>query len=138
MTLADIKSGAPRDSLRRLESTDYAFLWVSDFWDGPISGMLKLDAVQFWFEQFEESEDETSLWYRRYAVVQLSHDQIERENEVHADFQRFVGKHWDYDSRPEEKELRPKEEWPSFYDKHGAHCRGRRFEECDVIAWFER
>jgi hypothetical protein len=137
MTLTEIRGGASRQMLRRLHEVDYTVLWIGDYWDGPISGMLKVDGAEHWFERFEESEEEGSLWYRRFAVLRLSPTQMAIENEVHADFQRFVGKHMDCDASPEEQELRPKEEWSGFYDKHGAYCRERHFDECEVIAWFE-
>lgn len=138
MTLTEIRGGVSRQSLRKLQAADYTFLWIGDFWDGPVSGMLKLDGANCWFEQFEESEEEGSPWYRRYAVVRLSAEQIALEKEVHADFQRFVGRHMDCDANSEDKGLRPQKEWSGFYDKHGAYCRERRFEECEVIAWFEK
>jgi hypothetical protein len=138
MTLAEIKDRAPSETLRRIEESKIDYLWIGDFWDGPLSGMLILDGSECWFECFAESEEEGSPWYRRYAVVSLSPEQLKQEKEVHADFQQYVGRHWDCDASSEDRGVRPQEKHHLFYDKHLEYCRKRSFGDREVIAWFER
>ena len=139
MNLSELaKSKTPGD-LRQLAPNDYSLFWHSGFWDGPISGMLKHTEKEYWFEMFQENENPApGQWYRRYAVVALTDEQLAKEHEVHEDFRRFVGTHSDYGKSDGKKEsLKPKDQWHLFYDKHLEYCRSNRFGECEVIAWFE-
>ena len=137
MKLRELESRDPPDDLPFLREGDYSLLWISDFWDGPISGMLLHAGREQWFEMFRENDDDDSLdqWYRRYAVVALTAEQMAKEHEVHEDFRRYVGTYWDVGSPGV---YRPEEEHHLFYDKHLEYCRTRRFDENEVIAWFER
>lgn len=77
----------------------------------------------------ESEDDESGPWYRRYAVVVLTAEQLALEHQINAEFQLYVR---------DGKELRPKEQWHHFYDKHGEYCRNPPYGGCEVIAWFER
>ena len=87
--------------------------------------------------RFHENENsEERKWYRRFAIVKLSNDQIEKEFEVHEDFQRFVGTHFDG------KQIRTpptfeKGKMKIFYDKHSEYIKSRHFEDNEVIGWME-
>jgi hypothetical protein len=134
MKLRDLRTGPPDKSLPQLSAGEYAILFISDFWDGPKSGLLKHQGSEYWFEVVAENEDEDwseGQWYRRFAVVHLTSEQLEREHLVHRDFQLHVGSHW------EGGEIRPKSEWHRFYDLHLDYCRSRPFEDNEVVAWFE-
>ena len=101
--------------------------------------MLKIEGEECWFEQIDENE-ECNSWYRRYAILRLSNEQLAREKEVHADFQRYVGTHWDCGQglSREAKAVLPEASHHLFYDKHLAYCRIPRFENCAVVAWLEK
>nr|WP_321228133.1 hypothetical protein [uncultured Psychroserpens sp.] len=61
-----------------------------------ISGMLNFNSELFWFEMIRESTINTDDgWYRQYGVVKLSKKQLCKEIEVHRDFKKYVGTHWD-------------------------------------------
>ncbi len=140
MTLADARNKTPPESLLKLSLDHYSLLWCCGFWDGPTSGMLLYHGEEFWFEMIQENEAvEEDQWYRRYAVVRLTPEQLEREHKVHEDFRRYVGTHFDY-AAPQQglQGLRPREQWHHFYEKHLDYCRSQRFEQCEVIGWFER
>jgi hypothetical protein len=140
MTLADARNKTPPKSLSKLSPDEYSLLWHCGFWDGPTDGMLLYRGEEFWFEMIQENETvEEGQWYRRYAVVRLTPEQLEREHEVHEAFRRYVGTHCDYTAAQQgEQGLRPKEQWHHFYDEHLDYCRSQRFEECEVTGWFER
>lgn len=139
MTLAELRAKGPPKSLPKLGTGDFTLLWHSGFWDGPISGMLSYDGREHWFEMIQENDIvEEGRWYRRFAVVTLTRDQIDREHKVHEDFRQHVGTHCDYahDSQGLQG-VRPKEQWHLFYDEHLEYCRSQRFEQAEVVAWFE-
>jgi hypothetical protein len=127
----------PPSSLPKLTRDAYELLWISDFWDAPISGMLRITNSLHWFEMTQQNEKCAEReWFRRYAVLKLTSQEIEKETLVHADFQRYVGAHWDYvklDEPPQFIEGQSNK----FYDKHLMYCRSRRFENNEIIYWFE-
>ena len=130
MTLAEIKGRQLDTTLPRLQKSDYSILWADDFWDGVISGVLFHKDKEFWFDMIQENktDDLEGGWYRRFAVVELSAEQMSHEREIHEGFRRFVGKPGAY---------HPKEQWHLFYDKHSEFCRTRSFGDRIVVAWFE-
>lgn len=137
MRLRELETRDPPADLPLLRENEYMFLWIDGFWDGPMSGMLLYKGREHWFEMFRENDDDISLdkWYRRYAIVVLTPEQLSKEHEVHRDFQRYVGTHWEVGNPGN---VRPTEEHHLFYDKHLEYCRTRRFGDNEVIAWFER
>ena len=137
MRFRDLNTCEPPANLPRLVEGEYTFLWYSGIWDGPTSGMLLYMGNESWFEMFQENEDDKSLdkWYRRFAVLVLTSEQLAREREVHEDFLRHVATHMD-PGRP--RSIRPKEEHHLFYDKHLDYCQHRNFDENEALAWFER
>lgn len=140
MKLSEVKHTEAFDGLPKLSKEEYTLLWHNGYWDGPLSGMLRYRDREYWFEMFAENENESSeeKWYRRYAVVALSDEQIAYEMEVHEEFRLHVGTHCDYVEDSRNGKVQPQEHHHLFYDKHLAYCQGAPFETCDVIAYFER
>jgi hypothetical protein len=120
-----------RDALR--------LLWHSDYWDGPRSGMLDFNGERCWFQVVAENEDENADgWYRRFAIVRLSPEQLAEECRWHELFRSNVGVHTDYDAfgKRQIDAVRPREQWGEFYDAY----KGRRpldLSEDEVLGWFE-
>ena len=122
-------------SLKKVSSNDYKIIWISDYYDAPISGLLFFDKKRYWFDMINKKEQSDQL-IRRYAIVKLSKKQLEIELKIHNDFQKYVGTHWDKKrlSKPP-KRVYGKEHL--FYDKYLAYIESRPYENNKVIAWFE-
>ena len=114
-------------------------LWHHDFWDGPKSGLLLYKKERCWFACVAENEGEDpASWYRRFAIVQLSAQQLEEEERWHELFRRNVDWHNDYVKElPEWYEgLRPREQWQAFYEPYNNRV-PLDLSENEVLAWFE-
>jgi hypothetical protein len=114
-------------------------LWHSDFWDGPRSGMLELNGARCWFQVIAENEDQDLRgWYRRFAVVRLTPEQLAKECRWHELFRERVGWHTDYvkDLPGRYEGLRPREQWQAFYVPYEKRA-PLNLSSCEVIAWFE-
>ena len=87
-------------------------LWEFDYWDGPLSGYVKLDnRAGYWVELIDEDYVSKE---RIYMVYQLSEEQERIALVNHALFREHVGTHADY---YEYKEImQPESEWPKYYD----------------------
>lgn len=137
MKLQQLRNIPPPLDLKKLTKDDYELLWISDYYDAPISGMLRTSKLLYWFEMTQENDRVIKgEWFRRYAVVELSNEQLEKEKEVHKDFQKYVGTHWDcvqLDDVPKFIEGNAQ----LFYDKHLEYCKTRQFENNEVTAWFD-
>jgi hypothetical protein len=123
MTLAHARNETPPESLPKLRSEEYSLLWHCGFWDGPTSGMLSYRGKEFGFEMIQENETVAEgIWYRRFAVVRVAPEQLEREHKVHEDFRRYVGTHCDYAAAPQgEQALRAKDQWQRFHEQNLLH-----------------
>jgi len=135
--LKDLRNNDPSRDLAKIDFDETENIWVSDYWDGVISGMIEYQHKLYWFEMTQENENwKEGEWYRRFAILKLSKEQLEKEFEIHEDFQRFVGTHWDG------KQLKPPPKFEKgksneFYDKHSEYVKSRPFEENIVIGWLE-
>jgi len=79
------------------------FLYHSDYWDGPLSGVCKVDEQKLWFKCVHDYHDETKsghrLSQRIYAVYNLTKKEWSAENKWHALFEEYVGNHTSYDEK---------------------------------------
>ena len=114
-------------SLPKLPKTFVRLLWHSDYWDGPLSGLLEYEGKKYWYAKCDENDADES-WYRRFLTIELSEEQIAEEEHWHKLFQQHV--------RPGPHKLRPKEEWRLFYEPYKART-PRDLEGNQVIGWFE-
>lgn len=93
--------------------------------------MCSYQDTEYWFVTFQENQgdDTQGQWFRRYAVLALTVEQLAKEHQVHQDFQTYVG--------DAATSRRPQDQWHVFYDKHLEFVRSARFDENEVVAWFE-
>lgn len=137
MKLKELRDNNPNSELTKVEFSKTENIWVSNYWDGAISGMLVHQNELYWFEMTQENEEwKQGEWYRRFAIVKLSKEQLEKELEVHEDFQRYVGTHFDgkqLKTPPKLEEGKMNE----FYDKHSAYVKSRPFEDNEAFGWME-
>ena len=64
--------------LPKLNRNEIEILFVSDFWDGPMTGMLFYRSKKYWFEVCSESiETDYNDYYRRFLVIKLTGEQIQ-------------------------------------------------------------
>ena len=138
MTFAEISEPEAHSNVSQIPREDVRLLWHSGFWDGPLSGMLEHEGEQCWFEMFAENEDDAPTWYRRFAILRLSNDQLKEENRWHDLFRMHVGGHTDYDAEQHRShgDINPKEQWSRFYDKYKERPEPD-YSSCLVLGWFE-
>lgn len=120
VTLADITDPEKCLLIPRIPSDQIRGLWLTDYRDGPRSGMLMYRGEECWYEIVAEYEEGASL-YRRFAVLRLSPEQLADEKRWHEQLQKRVGKGRDFD-------------W--FIDEY----RNRtlpNYTACEVLGWFE-
>lgn len=104
-TLAEAKADfrAIRETGFKERDKDFELLWHCNYWDGMLSGVIKMDGRECWIECVLEGvvarSPEPEQGYingRNFAIFQLSDEQIKELYDRHKDFQESVGTHTDY------------------------------------------
>ncbi len=108
-------------------------IYHSDFWDGIISGIVRIKSKLFWMEMLEENEHDTD-WDRKFAIVILNENQLEKELAVHRDFQRFVGVNCDHVFLKLPPELLTGKK-DFLYVKHKKYIKDKGFENNQILGW---
>jgi hypothetical protein len=136
LTLAET-AGDRYLSAPRIAGDEVQLLWPSDYWDGPLSGLLVFRGERCWFQNVAENEDFTdpAAWYRRFVVLRLTSEQLEDELYWHDLFRKHVGTHTDYGA--ERGEVLPREQHRHFYDAYRLR-KPPDYSDCEVLGWFER
>jgi len=123
-------------TLPQIPRADVTLLWYSDFWDGPITGLLLWRGERVWFQMIDENA-EHEAWYRRFLLIRLSEQQLRDEVWWHELFRRHVGTHTDYDrAEGDPGTVRPREQWAAFYDPYSKRA-PLDLSQNEVLGWFE-
>lgn len=115
---------------RRIPSDEVTLLWHDRFWDGPWSGLCLYRGSKYYFRCFDETED--GPWYRRFALYELTAEQLSAEEAWHELFRRKVGTHWEPGGA-----LRPQELHHEFYDAYRTWQQPDYESVCPILGWFE-
>jgi hypothetical protein len=120
ITLAEVTELDTWALVPRLDYGDLRFLWLTDYRDGPQSGILEYHGERCGYELVAQREEATGL-HRRFAVVRLSPEQVATEVQWHEHLRERVGAGRDWEWWMEQYRRRP----PPDYSA------------CEVIGWFE-
>jgi hypothetical protein len=112
-------------------------LWHSDYWDGPLSGLLLLDGRKYWF-QIADEDFEPNFYPRTFVIVELTAKQLAAEEKWHQLFQEKVGTHTDYDEagRRNFGGVLPRKTWPEFYNAF-KQWKKPNYLKNQIVGWFE-
>lgn len=80
------------------------YLWHSNYWDGPLSGVCEYKNKKCWFDCVDEMSldfldeygDEDFDRVRIFVVLELSHKEYKKLAKSHNLFRRYIGTHTDY------------------------------------------
>lgn len=111
-------------------------LWIHDYWDGPLSGVLAHRGRLRWFECCNFSEEaEGEVEPRRYLLRDLTDAEIADEEKWHALFVEHVGDHWTAHEDGRQGTMKPQAEHAKFYEPYSK----RTPPDCSthpILGWF--
>lgn len=114
---------------------DPELLWIGNYYDGPLSGMVRISGEMMWADCIDECSDERCGLFRRFKVMRLDPEAIAAETEQHALFAKHVSGDgldgWVF--KP--MSYRPRGEWSLFYDKYPADVITE--PKGEVVGWFD-
>jgi hypothetical protein len=122
-----------KQTLRQIPSADVAVLWVTDYYDGPISGVAEVAGARHLFEMIDRDLLGREEEPREFWLIALDERQLEEETRWHELFCRNVGTHFDYTGR---SPLPPGEvDMEAFCEPYKRRV-PPDYQENDVVGWF--
>jgi hypothetical protein len=122
---------------------DARLLWHVDYWDGPLRGLAHHNGRDYWFaKEVEDPDDSPTEW--RFFLYPLTDEELEVEHEEHRRYQKYFGRHDDYDANGVDTidDMSWEEKQPPFWErKKKFHAEAPMRESPDYesrppIAWF--
>lgn len=102
-------------------------LWYDDYYDGHLSGKCLYKGTMHHYlivamghfvwdvEKKQKDKEKSDPWWRRFLLIPMSPEEIQRATELQELFRKHVGTQCDYDeSLPHS--CQPQEEWSKYYD----------------------
>ena|ERR1051325_2045953 len=120
---------------RKISRNQVRLLWHCDFWDGPINGLCEFNSRKYWFTLLDDGEpDALDALPRKFALVELSPEQLADEERWHKLFREKVGTHCDLEEP--HPEVKPKESHREFYEAHEKRAKPD-YSSNAIVGWFE-
>lgn len=103
---------ALRDVLKEQQYTDVEVQWVNGYYDGPLSGVCKVDGQWLYFDCINPDQ-----WHRKYWLYELTEEEWDNERTKHASFEAHVSTQGCKHLPPEERFVQSQPLWDLFYDR---------------------
>ena len=124
-------------TLPKLSRDEVKPIAVHDFYDGPLSGLVRFHGEPAWYVLAEEEQEPyTEGWYRRYWLVRLSPEQAAQEMKWRDLFRTHVSTYGDAEVRESERGVRPHSEWSQYYEPYSQRA-PLALDDNEVPGWFE-
>lgn len=120
------------------EITGVKLLWLGNFYDGPISGMVQVGSTLHWAQTVDECplDDATGCgWYRKYKIMTLTPEQALHEIVKQDSYVQHISGYRELGWRLNFTMQQPQSEWQKFYD---AYPDSDQEPSGPVIGWFTR
>jgi hypothetical protein len=103
-----------RNSIPKIEESDFRVLWMDDYYDGMLVGMLEYKNIKFRFEIISDYTE--TIRQRIFAIIELTQEQINEESYWNDLFKKYVGNHNNFDS--DDLKQQPQTMHHLFYDQY--------------------
>ena len=129
--------GIANSSVIRISAEELQPLWISEYYDGPLSGAVVHNGQFRWYVMGEEEQAPyADGWYRRYWLLALSAAQEDEERRWHDLFRQHVGTHWDSPCGTEPGRVLPRENHHLFYEPFAKRT-PLTLDDNEVLGWFQ-
>lgn len=129
--------------LPRLLKSQVGWLWISDFWDGPLSGMVKYHGSWYWCFCFCENDGifkkknkSQNTWFRRFLIVELTVEQIAGEKYWNDLFCEHVRTNTTAYEARKDKNMEPTNNHKLFYESYSKRAEPD-YSKNEAIGWVE-
>jgi pantothenate kinase-related protein Tda10 len=121
-----------REHVLEIKYEELIFLWVGDYYDGKLDGILKYKNQKY---KFEIITDYTKAIYPRiFALIILTADEMKEEDYWNEQFEKYVGNHYNYNTT-DERIIKPPSAHHLFYDAFNKR-KNKNYNNNTVKAWY--
>jgi hypothetical protein len=134
ISFIDFKNAFDTHKQNILEITydELTFLWVGDYYDGKLEGMLEYKSQKYKFEIITDYTK--NIYPRTFALIILTEDEIKEEVYWNEQFEKYVGNHYNYNTT-DERIVKPQSEHHLFYDEFNKR-KNKNYNNNIVKAWY--
>ncbi len=141
------------DSSPKFKPDDIKWLWNTNYYDGPLEGMMEIKSTgqrvwAFWIDETEwteqcgpEQDDHELIVVRFFGLYELTPEQQKSEEYWHELFRLCVGEHCDYEedgkTRKNVKAGYSNESFKFFYTRSDMDREKLDLTKSELIGWFE-
>ena len=104
-----------KDAIPKMEESDFKVLWMDDYYDGMLVGMLEYRDRKSRFEIITDYTE--NIRPRIFAIIELTQEQVNEESYWNNLFKKYVGNHNNFDSNDELKQ-HPQTMHHLFYNQY--------------------
>ncbi len=130
---------------------NYRWLWHSDYYDGPMTGMVEVNGKMLWavwideedWVEWESGEDDEPGEYERrstryYALLDLGKERTDYEEYWHELFRLCVGTHcdWEYDGVRRGEVIHNEATQKFYYGRRKADYKELDASKYPIVGWF--
>ncbi len=128
LTLKDFRTSfdMKKGGVKQIPKGQLNVLWVNDYYDGMLSGILEHQGQKFKFEIITDYTQ--NIYPRTYAIIQLTDEEYNDESYWHELFKRLVA---DYKNSI----YKPESEHHLYFDKVSERA-NLDYESSVVYGWF--
>jgi hypothetical protein len=123
-----------KNSIPKIDENAFRVLWMDDYYDGMLVGMLEFENKKFRYEIISDFAENTRP--RIFAIIELTQNQIDEELYWNDLFKNNVGNHNNFDS-DEELVQQPQSMHHLFYDKYKQR-QEPNYDLNIVMGWFSQ
>lgn len=121
-----------KHSVQEILYDGLTFLWIGDYYDGMLEGMLKYKNKKY---KFKIITDYTKQIYpRTFAIINLTENEIKEEEYWNEQFEKYVGNHNNLETK-EESKVKPQSEHHLFYDEFNKR-KNKGYDKNTVKGWY--
>jgi hypothetical protein len=129
--------------LPQIAKHELRIMWQHDYWDRPLSGMIRYQDKPHWFYFVDDGKEPI-----RFILLEVSQEQYKEEHYWNELFREKVGTHWDYDEEGKSKRydetgrlkidrlVKPQTMHAEFYDA-SKNRKLQDFSQNKIVGWFE-
>lgn len=134
LNFKDFKSSFDKHKLDipEIPYNELTFLWVNDYYDGMLEGMLKYKNEKYKFEIITDYKK--GIYPRTFAIICLTKTEIKEEEYWNGQFEKYVGNHYNLETK-EERLVKPQSEHHLFYDEFNKR-KNKGYDKNIVKGWY--
>jgi hypothetical protein len=121
-----------KHSVPEIHYDEITFLWIGDYYDGMLEGMLKYKNQKYKFKIITDCTQH--IYPRIFAIIGLTENEMKEEEYWNEQFEKYVGNHNNVQTK-EEKTVKLQSEHHLFYEAFNKR-KNKGYDKNIVKGWY--